>query len=442
MTSALWPRVPSTQLEPTSPSFVAASTHTSVAPCAAGSASSMRIVVRRAPSTRTASRGAWAARRLVAGCRTAPPRGRCRSAAASEDALRRHDDDGLAGGVRRDERRDEAEERAADELRICGVLTVPPAAPGGPTCSRLPRRSPHGRSPPKRRAAALGGGEEDSGVAVGAGRRGRVRARGRRGAGVALRAVLEHHGLELAPAWDRVWAELKLVRRRAATRTAATRRCLAARSIPVTLQSSPPAGTDRRELYREPVERITAANRRQPARRTRGGPQRCARARAVGRRRGPSGQSEESWVVTREAFRSSAGVQLSSSGRGWACSRARGGGGGGRACLLCRLRAQRLGQRPSRGRRGARTIGSIARRQVPAAQRTCGRARRASSEHPYNQEGFDRFGQTAFPKRGCWSSPERRASRARAWAVRARAARWRGNCRRHGIRLWVVIRLV
>ena len=33
-------------------------------------------------------------------------------------------------------------------------------------------------------------------------------------------------------------------------------------------------------------------------------------------------------------------------------------------------------------------------------------------------------------------------SRARAWAVRARAARWRGNCRRHGIRLWVVIRLV
>ena len=43
MTSALWPRVPSTQLEPTSPSFpVAASTQTSVAPCAAGSASSMR----------------------------------------------------------------------------------------------------------------------------------------------------------------------------------------------------------------------------------------------------------------------------------------------------------------------------------------------------------------------------------------------------------------
>ena len=26
--------------------------------------------------------------------------------------------------------------------------------------------------------------------------------------------------------------------------------------------------------------------------------------------------------------------------------------------------------------------------EVPAAQRTCGRARRASSEHPYNQEGF------------------------------------------------------
>ena len=82
--------------------------------------------------------------------------------------------------MRRDERRDEAEERATDELRICGVVDrhqlrrarrahLQPAAATQPTREVAAEEA---------RVAALGGGEEDSGVAVGAGRRGRVRARG------------------------------------------------------------------------------------------------------------------------------------------------------------------------------------------------------------------------------------------------------------------------
>ena len=124
-------------------------------------------------------------------------------------------------------------------------------------------------------------------------------------------------------------------------------------------------------------------------------------------------------------------------------SRARGGGGGGRARLRCRLRAQRSCQRPSRGRRGARTIGSIARRKSQRRSAPAGGRGARPQSILIIRRAFDRFGQTAFPKIEVAGRPRSDAPRARGRGRCGRGRRGRrGNCRRHGIRLWVVIRLV
>ena len=253
-------------------------------------------------------------------------------------------------------------------------------------------------------------------MAVGAGRRGRgSRSRRRRGAGVALLRRRAEHRTSAALPWGAM-AELAAERgaRRASQRNFQNAtRPQAARGI------RPPRAVlrARREALR------TAAIRRQPARRATRAGLSAARARAaVARRPRPSGQSEESWVVTREAFRSSAGVQLSSSGRGWAC-RVRARRRRRRARLLCRLRAQRSCQRPSRGRRGARAIGSTARRKSQRRSAPAGGRGARPQSILIIRRAFDRFGQTAFPKIEVAGRPRSDAPRARGRGRCGRAAR-------------------
>ena len=104
-------------------------------------------------------------------------------------------------------------------------------------------------------------------------------------------------------------------------------------------------------------------------------------------------------------------------------SRARDGGGGGRARLRCRLRAQRSCQRPSRGRRGARAIGSIARRQSQRRSAPAGGRGARPQSILIIRRAFDRFGQTAFPKIEVAGRPRSDAPRARGRGRCGRAAR-------------------
>ena len=230
-----------------------------------------------------------------------------------------------------------------------------------------------------------------------------------------------------------------------ATRPATARRCTAARSrfSLNAIELKPPEGTDASSCTSRRRGVRTAAIRRQPARRAtraglsaaraRGGGSRAARAPQVKVKKAGSSREKLSGQAQVSSCRPRGAV-----GR-VACAR---GGGGGRARLRCRLRAQRSCRRPSRGRRGARTIESIARRKSQRRSAPAGGRGARPQSILIIRRAFDRFGQTAFPKIEVAGRPRSGASRARAWAVRARAARWRGNCRRHGIRLWVVIRLV
>ena len=103
-----------------------------------------------------------------------------------------------------------------------------------------------------------------------------------------------------------------------------------------------------------------------------------------------------------------------------ACAR---GGGGGRARLRCRLRAQRSCRRPSRGRRGARTIGSIARRKSQRRSAPAGGRGARPQSILIIRRAFDRFGQTAFPKIEVAGRPRSDAPRARGRGRCGRAAR-------------------
>ena len=158
------------------------------------------------------------------------------------------------------------------------------------------------------------------------------------------------------------------------------------------------------------------------ARHTRG-PQRCARARGGSRAaRAPQVKVKKAGS-SREKLSGQAQVS-SCRPRGAvgrvACAR---GGGGGRARLLCRLRAQRSCQRPSRGRRGARTIGSSARRKSQRRSAPAGGRGARPQSILIIRRAFDRFGQTAFPKIEVAGRPRSDAPRARGRGRCGRAAR-------------------
>ena len=179
----------------------------------------------------------------------------------------------------------------------------------------------------------------------------------------------------------------------------------------------------RRGVARRRRRRTTCA-----ARHTRG-PQRCARARGGSRAaRAPQVKVKKAGS-SREKLSGQAQVS-SCRPRGAvgrvACAR---GGGGGRARLRCRLRAQRSCQRPSRGRRGARTIGSIARRKSQRRSAPAGGRGARPQSILIIRRAFDRFGQTAFPKIEVAGRPRSDAPRARGRGRCGRARRgWRGNC--------------
>ena len=168
MTSALWPRVPSSSSPPRRAS--SASTQTSVAPCAAGSTSSPRSSFAFA---RTASRGRGGAtvgggterHRLEDDAAAAAGRGLGGATTMGSPAAC-----GASGATR-----PRSEPPTGSALQRSTVTSS--AAPGGPTCNRLPRRSPHGgrrgrawpRSAAARRTVACPAGEARQGRARGEG---------------------------------------------------------------------------------------------------------------------------------------------------------------------------------------------------------------------------------------------------------------------------------